>query len=150
MVMIEMATKKSKASKASKPKRERRSVRRTFSRVREGSKGKIRWGEALLSAIVGWKGDVILDPVMTLADPYMPNNVRNSLNDVGNPGGYGSPLAMGAGANKLLGSVAVAKVAYDVVKHKKFDENDLSVYLPYALGTVFDPVTKSNSNEGAW
>lgn len=148
MVMITMV-KKSKSSKASKQRRERRSVRRTYRRV-GGSKGKIRWGEALLAAIVGWKGDVILDPVMTLANPYMPNNVRNALNDVGNPGGYGSTLVMGAGANKLLGTVSLAKVAYDVVKNKKLDENDLSVYLPYTIGTVFDPATKSNSNEGAW
>lgn len=145
-----MATKKSKASKASKPRRERRSVRRTYRKVREGSKGKIRWGEAILSAIVGWKGDVILDPVMTLANPYMPDNVRNALNDVGNPGGYGSYLAMGAGANKLLGTVSLAKVAYDVVKHKRLDEDDLSVYLPYTIGTVFDPVTKSSSHEEGW
>lgn len=148
--MVSMASKKVKTSKPRKTSRVRSTAKRVYSRGKSIMGGKIRWGEGLLSFIVGWKGDDILNPLTTIANPYMPNNVRNSLNDIGNPGGYGSTLAEAAGVNKLLGTVAMAKVAYDVVSKKRLDQNDLSVYIPYAVGTIFDPAKSSGTSQEAW
>ena len=126
---------------------------RARSRVR-GIGGKIRWGEAALSALVGYFGGTILDstgaPDMLAANsslgPYMYDQSIAIKTATGR-----SDITYGDVVNKDIGFLAIAKVAYDVVKGRSLDSKDMSIYLPYALGTVFDPAGGSgNASSGAW
>jgi hypothetical protein len=109
--------------------------------------GKIRWGEAALAAIVGYEGDVILQPVTgpifdTIPNDSMAGHIVNSM--ANSEGGDFSKSV-----NKTLGTLAVAKVAYDAVKNKHLDQNDLSLYLPFAIGTAFDGPSRSAGKSGS-
>lgn len=142
---------------------ETRAPRRAVSRIRSGARrvysrskgmfgGKIRWGEAALAAIVGYEGDKILEPGMSLFVPAIESHGWGNAfyNAAGDPN-VTQNEAYSMAVNKILGTVAVAKVAYDVVKSHKLDDNDMNVYLPYAIGTVFDPASKKSSDSGgAW
>ena len=124
---------------------------RTISRVK-GITGKIRWGEAALSALVGYFGGNILDstgaPDMLAANsslgPYMYDQSIAIKTATGR-----SDITYGDVLNKDLGFLAIAKVVYDVVKGRSLGPKDMSIYLPYALGTVFDgPVGGHGASDG--
>jgi hypothetical protein len=62
----------------------------------------------------------------------------------------GGSQTTGETANKTLGVAAAAKVAYDVIKHKRMDDTDKNILIPYVIGTVFDPAKSGASNSGGW
>ena len=111
--------------------------------------GKIRWGEALLSALVGYEGDKILGPITgPIYDATNGSNTYLTQWQNDSAAQYGS---WAKGVNKTLGALAVVKVGYDVLKHKHMDSNDISVYIPYAIGTVFDaPGGSGKSGSEVW
>lgn len=111
--------------------------------------GKIRWGEAALAAIVGYEGDKILAPVTGPIFDATPNN--STAGHIMNAMAQASGNAFDKAVNKSLGTLAVAKVAYDAVRKGRLDQNDLSLYLPFALGTAFDaPGGSGKSGSEVW
>ena len=137
--------------RTSKQRPVRTSRRRVYTRARTGIRaagGKIKWGEAILAAIVGYEGDKIVSPVAGPIFDAIPNGTPagNIVNAMANSQGG----AFSKAVNKTLGTVAMAKVAYDAVKHRSLDSNDLSLYIPYAIGTVFDAPGGSSSGTGVW
>lgn len=141
-----MAAKKSKKTPVKRVRRTG-SVRRTASRASGMLKGKFKWGEALLAALVGYEGDKIIQPLTSVIYDMAPStgpaaSVINAISQ-GNPN-------FSTGVNKAMGTVAIAKVAYDAVKKRSLDQNDLSLYIPYALGTVFDGPGGSTVSSEVW
>lgn len=129
--------------------RVRSGSRRVYSRAKsEFMSGKIRWGEAALAAIVGYEGDNIIMPVTRAIYDATPSDSRASAFMTA----FAAPYPNFATAvNKGLGTIAIAKVAYDAVKNKHLDQNDLSLYIPYAIGTVFDaPGGSGKSGSEVW
>lgn len=144
-----MATKDKKKG-GRKPRAPRRSRAASPRRKSIGGmvKGKIRWGEAILAAIVGYEGNKIIEPI---SEPFYDKfsgdpRIGSVINAISAPTGD-----FAKGVNKALGTVAVAKVAYDAVTKRSLDQNDLSLYIPYTLGTVFDaPGGSGNSKSEVW
>lgn len=143
-----MATKKGQprktARRAYEPKAVRRSgTKRSYaSRAKSGfSKlaNKINLGEALLFGALGYEmGNVIqgtgLPTYLTGKYPALQKAWEMSGAKDG-----------GDMINKWIGAGAGAKVLYDGAEGK-ISEKDLSAYLPYTIGTVFDANKKSSSN----
>ncbi len=152
-----MATRKKSPEKRSKADdREKRTSRtRTyFSRARAASKKTgIRWGEAALAAIVGYEGNKILDGVGVgnLAYPYLSKYgpVNDAMGEVyqetGGTNGQNADVVI----NKTAGLAAILKSVYDVVKKHRLDDIDKNIFLPYAIGTIFD-APKKESSGGRW
>lgn len=131
-----MAKSKKAGTSALPAGRFRAKATRAVRRARGIFGDKVKWGEAGLSLIVGYLGDKILEPVTNPV--FNATNGKNAAmtawqNSAGQQ--YGN---WARGVNKELGTVAVAKVAYDVIKKGRLDSNDVSIYLPFAIGTVFD------------
>lgn len=121
--------KKPKTSRRSSERRETRRSRR--SGEKKGMFGKIKWGEAILFAALGYEmGNVLQGTGL----PRIPYGVNKTYTDMVDASGAATP---GDAINKVIGAAAGAKVLYDGAKGK-VTENDLSVMLPYTLGTVFD------------
>lgn len=161
--MIKMASKKRvrapRTKSVRKISRVRSGARRAYSRAKSGFLGsKIKWGEAALAAIVGYEGNKILEPLASLAisnenlNPVLTSLV-NGAYEVGSLGGSSesgsTPGIVAKGMNKTIGSVAMLKVGYDLVKHRTIDSTDINVLIPYALGAAFD-APGSSKNQGAW
>ena len=109
--------------------------------------GKIKWGEAILAALVGYEGGNVLNstPIPAIAYDKIPQwaaFVNSEYSGAHGPGG--------TVMNKTLGAVALAKVGYDVVKDHKLSNEDLNLLIPYALGTVLDKGNINSSTGGAW
>jgi hypothetical protein len=151
-----MAKKNRSKASSPKPKTEKRSrTRRVYERAKSASrKSGMRWGEVALAALVGYEGDKILDGVGlgTMAYPYMakiaPLNDAIQYQATQRVGTYGelSDVVI----NKTAGLAALLKSAYDVVKHKKLNDQDKNILIPYAIGTVFDGPKKESSSSGGW
>lgn len=152
MMIIGSMAKKSKSSKTKKvktPGKTRNYARTAASKGKSFLGGhKIRWGEVALSALVGYEGGNIIDPIIgdsmysTLWDKGgLYRDFANQASGAGNGD-------LGKGINKDLGFVALAKVVYDVVKTHKLKDEDVNLYLPYVVGTVFDPPKGSSSSGG--
>lgn len=146
--------KKSKSDSVSKPRTRTRAVYRKVrsagKRVKSGMLGgKIKWGEAILAALVGYEGGNVLNgtPIPAIAYDKIPQwQAFVNSEYVGAHGPGGTVM------NKTLGAVALAKVGYDVVKDHKLSNEDLNLLIPYALGTVLDKgnINNSSQNGGAW
>lgn len=149
-----MAKRKSQKKTVSTPVRDRKSAARVGKRMRSVSrKSGLKWGEIILSALVGWKGDYILQPVgqpiatamfkSQYGAEYLGPFIDKQNGDVA--------LGTAEGVNKALGLASVGKVAYDIVKHKRMNDTDLNILLPYAIGTVFDgPESSVSGSSGGW
>lgn len=128
-----MASNKGNKPKAPKRSSERRATRKA--RRSEGKKGgmlgKIKWGEAILFAALGYEMGNVLQATGL---PRIPYGVNKTYTEMVDASGAATP---GDAINKVIGAAAGAKVLYDGAKGK-VTENDLSVMLPYTLGTVFD------------
>jgi len=148
--MITMA-KKGKKSEA--PKTERRSSRRerksSGSRTRKGVKnflgGKIKWGEAALFGLLGYEmGNV-------LQGSGVPEYLYNKYPMFQEAVNASTAADSGDFINKILGLGTGGKVLYDGFVDGKVSDNDLSILLPYTIGTVFDASkAKSASTGGRW
>lgn len=154
-----MARKRNAKKLDDRPRRTKPSRTRTvYTRAKSGSrKMGMRWGEAILAALVGYEGDKILDGVGAgnIAFPYMArqpqiNEAMTAL-DASGKGGSSPGQTADILINKTAGLAAILKSAYDVVKHKRLSDQDKNILIPYAIGTVFDgPGTSGNSSHGAW
>lgn len=130
-----------------------KSVKRVYMRAKarvsrsrsSGIMGKIRWGEAALAALVGYEGSSIISPVYDgLLVSHVPMNIQTDLANIG--GGPSVANNQTNGINKIMGTVAVAKVAYDVVKGKSLSTSDMSLLIPFALGTMVEKETLYGTN----
>ena len=135
------------------PRSNRAKARRAVSRSKSFLGGhKIKVGEAILSALVGYEGGNILDgtgvPNMLASNSKIGPYLYDQSVAV-KAAGY-SDVTYGKVINKDIGLVAIAKVVYDLIEKKRMDENDKNILIPYALGTVFDKEPKSGSSQGAW
>lgn len=146
--------KKKSSVKRASGTRTRRFVRRAGSIRRKAGGlvgGKIRWGEALLSGIIGYEGSTILD---STGLPVVLSNtqVGKYLYDqsVAMKSAGVSDVTYGKVINKDLGFVALAKVGYDVIRGKRLADMDINVLVPYAIGTVFDPQKKLSGGGNVW
>ena len=150
---------KRKTSATPKPVRAPRRARRyspvtrtARRRLSTGFMGKIKWGEAALAALVGYEGGNLLDstglPTMLASNskigPYLYEQSLGAKT-------VDSGITYGKIINKDLGLVAGAKVVYDVVKHRKLEDMDLNILIPYVIGTAFDKTSpKGSSGGGDW
>jgi hypothetical protein len=144
--------KKSKSDSVSRPRTRTRTV---YRRVRSAGKraksgmlgGKLKIGEAILSALVGYEGGNILNgtPLPALAYDKIPQWASFVNSDYSGPHGPGGTVM-----NKTFGALALAKVGYDVVKSHRLSDEDLNLLIPYALGTVMDKGNISSTTGGAW
>lgn len=147
-----MATKKGQPRKTARrayaPKAARRSgTKRSYaSRAKSGFKSitkKINWGEAALFAGLGYEMGNVLQGT---GIPYMLGGKYPGIMNYVNAS---SAANTGDFINKLIGAGAGVKVLADGAEGK-VDSKDLSIYLPYTIGSVFDPNKKSfssNNNE---
>lgn len=146
-----MANRSKKSAAPKSEKRSSRSTRKsTGSRSRKSSiknvlGGKIKWGEAALFGLLGYEmGNVLqgsgLPEYLYSKYPMFAEAVNNS--DAKDSGDF---------INKILGVGTGGKVLYDGLVEGKVTNNDLSILLPYTIGTVFDSnKSKSSSNQGRW
>lgn len=145
--------KKSKSQSKRSSGSVRSKARRAGSRAKSFLGGhKIKVGEAILSALVGYEGGNILDGTGVPNILASNSKIGPYLYDQSvaiKAAGY-SDVTYGKVINKDIGLVAIAKVVYDLVEKKRMDENDKNILIPYALGTVFDREPKSGSSQGAW
>ena len=125
------------------PRRERRSESRKKSSIGSKIMGNIKLGEAALFGVLGYEMGNVLQG--TGIPAYMQNHYPGFQNIVTN-----SPAADGGDLiNKWIGAVAGVDVLYDGYKGK-INSSDLSIKLPYTIGTVFDKNKlkgSSNSSE---
>jgi len=142
-----MAT-KDKKSKSPKPKRSRGSKGKTKNKgsVKNFLGGKIKWGEALLFGVLGYEMGNVLQG--SGAPEYLYNKYPMFAEAVN----LSSAEDSGDFINKLLGLGAGSKVLYDGMAKGKVTDGDLSILLPYTLGTVLDANKKglSVSNGERW
>lgn len=135
-----MAT-KDKKPKSPKPKRSRGSNGKTRSKssVKNFLGGKIKWGEALLFGVLGYEMGNVLQG--SGAPEYLYQKYPMFQEAVN------SSTAKDSGdfINKLLGLGAGGKVLYDGMAKGKVTDGDLSILLPYTLGTVLDSNKKGSS-----
>lgn len=150
-----MAAKKStkaRAGSTAAPKKRTYHRSRSSSSTRTASKkgifkgigSKIKWGEAALFAALGYEmGNVF-------QGTGIPEYFYQKYPDFAYAVNGSTAKDSGDFINKVLGAGAGAKVLYDGAEGK-VSENDMSVMLPYTLGTVFDANKhKSVSNGERW
>lgn len=152
-----MAKRKAKIKNANVRTRAGTGVRRAYRRAKSTSGrlglGKMRWGEVILSAIVGYEGGNVLN---STGLPNMLSSANAKLGDAMyqqsiamKNAGYSVP-GYGTVINKDLGLVAIVKSAYDVVKKHKLDDVDKNILIPYAVGTIFDKKVTGSGDGGVW
>lgn len=120
----------------------------------------MRWGEAVLAALVGYYGDKIASPVGQLLVSKLQANPTTAAWVSAMYGEYQathsgmSPSGQELGGyilNKLAGLGAIVKPAADVARGKRLSMNDKNILLPYGLGTVFDTgASFDGQSSGAW
>ena len=148
-----MAKKNSKAPKTPRKSGSSRAAKRV-NRKSSGSKsgglknmisGKIKWGEAALFALLGDEmGNVLqgtgLPQYFYTKYPMFQDMVESS-----------GAADSGDFVNKIVGAGAGGKVLYDGMVDGKVTSDDLSVLLPYTIGTVFDANKHASSgSKGRW
>jgi len=146
-----------KKQKAARVASRVRGASRTAKRKAQGmfGAGKIRWGEAALSALVGFFGGRIMasTPIpAVVAKKYMqeanPNNALNTAYGAmpqyaNDPAGWvADETARG------LGFLALAKAGYDIVKKGRFEKADIDVGIPFAIGAILSPQTSEQTATG--
>ena len=141
-----MAT-KGKKSKESRRPAARRSAGSSTRKSRRSSiknfvSGKIKWGEALLFGALGYEmGNVLqgsgLPEYLYNKYPIFQEAVNNS-----------TAKDSGDFLNKILGLGSGGKVLYDGMVEGKVSSDDLSILLPYTIGTVFDANKSASSPTG--
>jgi len=126
---------------------ESRSARKVSRRARAKNflGGKIKWGEAALFGALGYEmGNVLQGSGIPeyLYNKYPMFQEAVNASDAKDSGDF---------VNKILGLGTGGKVLYDGLVDGKVSDNDLSILLPYTLGTVFDAnKSKSSSTGGRW
>lgn len=120
----------------------RRSAVRKSGRIKSMLGGKIKWGEAALFGLLGYEmGNVFqgtgIPEYLYSKYPMFAEAVNGS-----------TAKDSGDFLNKLLGLGTGGKVLYDGLVDGKVKDADLSILLPYTLGTVFDANKGKSSNTG--
>ena len=147
-----------KGKKAARAASRVRGAKRTVASKAKGmfGTGKIRWGEAVLSALVGFFGGRIMasTPVpAVVAQKYMaegnPNNVLNVAYGAMPEYAYDPAGWVSDETVRGLGFLAIAKAGYDVVKKGRLERADIDVGIPFAIGAIMGPKTSEQTATGS-
>lgn len=138
-----MAKKKNKTAKVPKPAKKGSSKKSRGEQAKGFIKGKVKWGEAALFALLGYEmGNVFqgtgVPEYLYQQYPAMRNAV--ALSTAKDSGDF---------INKLVGLGTGSKVLYDGMVKNKVDQTDLSILLPYTIGTIFDANKISAGSSGS-
>ena len=139
---VRKTTRRKAPERRAAPRRERRSQTKAKSSIGSKILGNIKVGEAALFGVLGYEMGNVFNG--TGIPAYLRNHYPGFNNMIIN-----SPAAnAGDLINKMVGAAAGIDVLYDGYKGK-INANDLSVKLPYTIGTVFDKnKLKGSSSSG--